>query len=278
MNSVLGGESTANRRHDVSTTSLGRPAGLFADIATVGRRALRGMMRDKEAVIPPLVIGAFFYVVNVGTLAKLGETAANTGSYKAFQLPPAIIFAVTGLSRAGALVADIQSGYFDRMLATPIKRTALLLGLMIADIALAALLTIPVILIGIMFGVRFEAGILGVLLLIVMSGLWGLAFTGFSYAIALKTANPAAVNSAFLIFFPFAFLTTGSVPKEAMSGWLQAMVTLNPVTYLLRGMRSVITLGWDFGELAQGFAAIFAVMAVGLALSFATLRGRVSRR
>lgn len=236
------------------------------------------MMRDKEAVIPPLVIGAFFYVVNVGTLAKLGETAANTGSYKAFQLPPAIIFAVTGLSRAGALVADIQSGYFDRMLATPIKRAALLLGLMIADIALAALLTIPVILIGIMFGVRFEAGILGVLLLIVMSGLWGLAFTGFSYAIALKTANPAAVNSAFLIFFPFAFLTTGSVPKEAMSGWLQAMVTLNPVTYLLRGMRSVITLGWDFGELAQGFAAIFAVMAVGLALSFATLRGRVSRR
>lgn len=130
-------------------------------------------MRDKEAVIPPLVIGAFFYVVNVGTLAKLGETAANTGRYKAFQLPPAIIFAVTGLSRAGALVADIQSGYFDRMLATPIKRTALLLGLMIADIALAALLTIPVILIGIMFGVRFEAGILGVLLLIVMSGLWG---------------------------------------------------------------------------------------------------------
>ena len=47
-----------------------------------------------------------------------------------------------------------------------------------------------------------------------MAGLWGLAFTGFPYAIALKTGNPAAVNTSFILFFPFARLTTSFLPLE----------------------------------------------------------------
>lgn len=235
------------------------------------------MFRDREAVIPPLIIGAFFYVVNVGTLQKLGEQAANVGNYKAFQLPPAVIFAVTGLSRAGALVADIQSGYFDRMLATPIKRITLLLGLMMADLFLAIVLTLPIVAVASAFGVRFETGIIGIVIFALLCGLWGLAFTGFSYAIALKTANPAAVNSAFLIFFPFAFITTTTLPKEAMTGWLQTLVSLNPVTYLLEGLRSVITGGWSTDILGAVFA-ISGVFAVGFGLSLLALRGRVSKK
>jgi ABC-2 type transport system permease protein len=256
---------------------LARQAGFLADLSTVARRALQGMVRDKEAVIPPLIIGAFFFVVNVGTLQKLGEQFANTGNYKAFQLPPAVIFAVTGLSRAGSLVADIQSGYFDRMLATPIKRITLLLGLMMADFVLACALTIPILVVAALFGVSFTTGPLGILAFIVITGLWGLAFTGFSYAIALKTANPAAVNSAFLIFFPFAFITTTTVPKESMTGWLQTLVTLNPVTYLLEGMRSLITEGWSTKLFGTGLA-IAGVFTIGFGLAFMALRGRVSRK
>ena len=65
---------------------------------------------------------------------------------------------------------------------------------------------------GFIVGVRFETGLLGVLIFIFMAGLWGLAFTGFPYAIALKTGNPAAVNTSFILFFPFAFLTTSFLP------------------------------------------------------------------
>ncbi len=256
---------------------LARPAGLIGDLATVARRSLRSMVRDKEAVIPPLIIGAFFYVVNVGTLAKLSEGAANVSNYEAFQLPPAVIFAVTGLSRAGALVTDIQSGYFDRLLATPVRRIALLLGLMAADFTLAFVLTLPIIAVASAFGVRFTTGIAGMFAFALLCGLWGLAFTGFSYAIALKTANPAAVNSAFLIFFPFAFLTTTAVPKEAMSGWLQGVVSLNPVTYLLDGLRSVVTDGWTT-QIFASMAAIAGVFALGFGMSLLALRGRVNQK
>ena len=59
-------------------------------------------------------------------------------------------------------------------------------------------------------------------------GLWGLVFTGFPYAIALKTGNPGAVASSFILFFPFAFLTTSFLPKDALSGWLAAVATRQP--------------------------------------------------
>jgi ABC-2 type transport system permease protein len=187
------------------------------------------------------------------------------------------VFAVTGISRASALVTDIQSGYFDRLLLTPIRRLSLLLGLMVADVLLMMALTLPVLILGYIVGVRFETGPLGVLALIAMTGAWGLAFTGFPYAIALKTGNPAAVNTSFLLFFPFAFLTDAFVPREALSGWLDTLAGLNPVTYLLEGLRALILDGWVARDIGIGFLAILGVGVVSQGLAFAALRGRISR-
>ncbi len=120
-------------------------AGFVADTASIAGRALRSVTRDFEFVIPALVIPVFFYFVNVGSLSNLTDAAAPGFDYKAFQLPAAVIFGVTGISRAGVVVTDIQDGYFDRLLLTPIRRLALLLGMMVADIVLVATLTVPVI-------------------------------------------------------------------------------------------------------------------------------------
>ena len=57
--------------------------------------------------------------------------------------------------------------------------------------------------------------------------------------------------SSFLLFFPFAFLTTPPCPQEALTGWLATIADYNPVTYLLEGLRS-LNEGWDAGELGQG--------------------------
>ena len=138
-------------------------------------------------------------------------------------------------SPRGSLVTDIQSGYFDRLLVTPVNRLALLLGLMVADAFLVVLLSLPVVLMGFLVGVRFEAGPMGVLAFIGLGTLWGLMFAGFPYAIGLRTGNPSAVNLSFMLFFPFAFLTTSFVPQENLTGWLGTIADYNPVTYLLEG-------------------------------------------
>src|SRR5262249_53184956 len=159
-------------------------------------------------------------------------------------------------------------GYFDRLLMTPIRRIALLLGLMVADLVLVMSLTIPVLALGFAYGVRFETGVLGVLAFIAMAGLWGVVFTGFPYAVPLKTRDPGAVSSSFILFFPFAFLTTSFLPKAALSGWLAAVATVNPVTYILEGLRSLITVGWDWTDLGVAVLAIVGVgiCSIGLAL------------
>lgn len=252
-------------------------AGFFRDLLSIASRALRQIPREPEAIIPALIIPVFFFAVNVGSLQDVAEQI-GTGDFKAFQLPVAIVFAVTGISRANALVIDITSGYFDRLLLTPVNRLALLLGLMVSDFALVVALSIPVLVLGFAVGVRFETGVLGVLAFLLLAGLWGLAFTGFPYAIALKTGSPAAVNSSFLLFFPFAFLTTALLPQEALTGWLSTIATFNPVTYLLEALRSLITQGWVGGSLLRGLAAIGLVAALSFSLALAALRGRVSRR
>lgn len=262
-----------------SATIGAREGSFFSDMRSVASRALRLIPREPESIIPALVIPTFFFVVYIGSLQDLAESSSGgTLDFKAFQLPVAIIFAVTGVSRAASLVTDIQNGYFDRLLMTPVRRSALLLGLMVADFVLVCALCVPVIILGFAVGVRFETGILGVLVFILLGGLWGLAFTGFPYAIALKTGNPAAVNTSFLLFFPFAFLTTSQVPLEFMTGWLRTVARVNPITYLLDGMRSLVTEGWDVGALAGALGAILALGSIAFPLAFLALRGRVSQR
>ena len=149
--------------------------------------------------------------------------------------------------------------------------------LTVADFVLVVALSIPVIILGFIVGVRFESGPLGLLLFILLAGLWGLAYTGFPYAIALKTGNPAAVNSSFLLFFPFVFLTTVFLPREALTGWLAAVAGYNPVTYILEALRSLISVGWDWGALLRGTAAIGGVGFVSMTLALLALRGRARR-
>jgi ABC-2 type transport system permease protein len=127
-------------------------------------------------------------------------------------------------------------------------------------------------------GVRFETGLLGMVVFLLYGACWGLAFAGFPYAIALKTGNPAAVNSSFILFFPFAFLTTTFLPKDALTGWLATVATYNPVTYVLDGLRSLISEGWEWDALAGGLAATFALMTFSFGLASAAMRGRVARR
>ena len=251
-------------------------AGFVADVISVAGRAVRSIPREPESVIPALIVPLFFFVVNVGSLQKVSESFGPGFDFKAFQLPVAIVFAVTGISRASTLVTDIQDGYFDRLTMTPIRRPALLLGLMVADFVLVVALCIPVIILGFAVGVRFETGPLGVLAFILLAGAWGLVFTGFPYAIALKTGNPAAVNSSFILFFPFAFLTTSFVPKERLTGWLSTIATYNPVTYLLDALRSLAMKGWDWTLLGKGLAAVAGVGLVSFSLALAAFRGRLN--
>jgi len=245
-----------------------RSAGFWTDLRTVSLRALRLTWRDPEAFGPALAIPLFFFVVNVGALQTFVEGSFPPGfDYKAFQLPVAVVFAVTGVSRANALVTDIQNGYLDRLLLTPVRRGTLLLGLMTADFVLIVALAVPVLLLGLALGIHVATGFGGIVVFVLLAGLWS----------RKALFNPTAVNNAFLLFFPFAFITTAYLPQEAMTGWLATAVKFNPTTYLLEGMRALMQTGWEWASLGKALLAIAGMGIISFTLAFRSLRGRVKR-
>src|ERR671937_3199922 len=101
----------------------------------LGRRALREVLRAPEAIAPTLFIPLFFLVVNVGQAAKIfpGDSTAflNGQGYGAFQLPSSLLLAASFGTAALLLVEDIEGGYFDKLRAAPIPRTAIAAGRLI---------------------------------------------------------------------------------------------------------------------------------------------------
>jgi ABC-2 type transport system permease protein len=85
------------------------------------------------------------------------------------------------------------------------------------------------------------------------------------------------VQSSFLLFFPFLFLTSSYVPRELLSGWLDTVAGINPVTYILEGQRSLIFEGWVWTDLGKALLAIALVGSVSMTLCFAALRGRIKK-
>ncbi len=251
-------------------------AGFLHDVGTVAGRALRQVPREPASVMAAVFVPAFFYATNLGALGVVERTAAGY-SFKAFLVPMAIAFAVTGMSRAPVLVTDIQSGYFDRLTMTPIRRSALLLGLMAADVAVLVALCLPVLAIGFGVGVRFVTGVSGVVVFVVISALWGLVFTGIPYAVALYSGSPAAVSACFVLFFPLFFLSDAIVPKQFLTGWFSTIATYNPITYLLSALRGLIATGWQPVVLGEGLAALAGIGAVSMSLAFLALRSRLNR-
>ena len=265
------------------TNVAAKRAGFFRDMGSLGGRALRSVPRDMEVFVPALIIPVFFFAINVGMMQDLLESSPFGGAtpsdfdYKAFQIPVAVLFAVTGLSRANVMVLDIQSGYFDRLALTPVNRLAMLLGFMVADMALAVAMSIPVLILAFAIGVDFATGLLGVVALLALTLVWAVVYNGFTYAIALKTGNPAAVNTSFIIFFPLVFLTPLFVPQDAMTGWMATIVQYNPVTYVLGGMRALISEGWALGDLLAAGAGVGVVGLITIPLATLALLGRIRR-
>ena len=148
------------------------------------------------------------------------------------------------------LVEEIEGGYFDKLRAMPIPRYSIVLGRLVAeggevrrDLApdhradRAAVRDRD----------RERAGRASSCSS-PLTALWGVVYAGFMQLIALKTRSAAATNSGGLIFFPLLFLTPNFVPRDMLTEPMEVAATLNPVTYLMEALRSLILADLDWGE------------------------------
>jgi len=237
----------------------------------LGQRALREGWRTPEALLPTLFIPLFFLVVNVGQAAKIfpGDSTdfLHGQGYGAFQLPSSLLLAASFGTAALFLVEDIEGGYFDKLRAAPISRVAIVLGRLIAELVKALLISAAIVLLGMVFGIDIASGVIGFVLLIVLTALWAVVFVGFMQLIALKTRSAAATNSGGLIFFPLLFLTPNFVPRDMLTRPMEIAATLNPVTYVMEALRSLILDDFDWSRIWPGFLVVGVLMVVMLVLN-----------
>jgi ABC-2 type transport system permease protein len=239
-------------------------------------RSLRDAVRQPAVELGNIFIPIFFFAVTVGAIGEVAGRAFGVDNYLGFQMPVAILQAV-GAGTAGlSMVTDIERGYFDKLLLTPASRTSLVLSRLIADGVRISILTVLIVFAGLLVGSGMESGPLGVLMLMLIGGSFGIAYSGIGLAIALRTGSAQAAQLGFLLFFPLLFLSPAFAPKEVFSPWLETVATFNPVTYILQGMRSLVLDGWDFRKLGEAFLAVGALGTLTMTLVFLALRSRTA--
>jgi len=254
----------------------------FAEqVGQLARRSVVRTARQPANVVFPLVFPLLLLSVNSTGLQSATQLPGfPTDSYFAFALAvPFMQGALFATMNAGTdLARDIQTGFLNRLALTPMRGIALLGGQLGGVMAMTAVQAAVWIATGLIFGVHFAAGVGGIAVLFVFSLLIGLGFGALGAFLALRTGSGEAVQGMFPVFFVFLFISSMAMPRNLIEiDWFQTAATLNPVSYLIEAIRSLIIIGWDPEALALGFGVAILIAVVALALASVSLRTRLTR-
>jgi ABC-2 type transport system permease protein len=256
-------------------------APIAAQIGALAKRSTLKTLRQPFQMFPIVFFPAMLLAVNASGLQSATRLPGfPTHSYISFAIAVAFIQgAMFSLINTGTnLAEDIASGFFNRLALTPMRRLALIVGLLVGVAVLGALQSGIYIAIGLIFGAQLDAGVTGALVVIVLGSLAATAFGAIGCAAALKTGSGEAVQGMFPLFFVFIFLSSSNLPRNLLqTGWFHTIANWNPISYLIEAFRSLFIVGWDAAALERGFAVAIGLLVLGLGLVVLTLRGRMQR-
>jgi ABC-2 type transport system permease protein len=249
--------------------------------ATLGRRAVVRTVRQPANVVFPLIFPMLLLAVNAGGLkAETSLPGFPTDSFLAFALAvPFVQGALLATVNANVEFArDIQTGFLNRLALTPVRGLTLLVGQLGGLLTIALVQAAFYLVVGLAFGVRLETGIGGGALLLVLEAVIALAFASFGCWAALRTGSTEAVQGLFPVFFVFLFLSSMNIPRNLIeTTWFRWVATVNPVSYLIEAVRSLVIFDWRWETIGLGFAVALGMCLVGFALATHALIGRLER-
>jgi ABC-2 type transport system permease protein len=254
---------------------------LVQQVALIARRSVLRTLRQPASVIPPLSFPLLLMAVNSNGLeAATGLPGFPTDSYLDFFLPFSFMQgALFAASTAGTdLARDIDTGFLNRLALTPMRGLALIVGQLGGAVVMGAIQAFVYLGVGLAFGVRFETGLAGIVVLLLLAVLIALGWAGAGVFMALRTGSGEAVQSQFPILFFLLFISSMNLPRNLIEiEWFRVAATLNPVSYMIEGLRALIIDGWDAQALALGFSAALALVLASLTLSAFALRQQMAR-
>ncbi len=237
--------------------------------------------RQPASFIPPLVFPIALMAVNAAGLQASTELPGfPTASFLAFALAvPFIQGALFSTMNAGTdLARDIQTGFINRLSLTALRASALLIGQISGVVVLGVVQAIFYLIVGLTAGVRFESGPAGIAVLMVYAAIVSLAFGAIGAWLAFRTGSGEAIQALFPVLFVFLFISSMNTPRDLIDvQWFQTAATLNPVSYMIELVRSLIIEGWNVQALALGFGFTILIGVISIALASRALRTRMTR-
>ena len=253
----------------------------FANAGLLVRRSVSRTLRQPANLVFSFVFPLILLAVNSGGLTSATKIPGfPTDSYLTFALAvPFMQGALFASNSAGTNIAeDIESGFLSRLSLTPLTRGGLLVGQLAGVVALGLMQACVFLAVGEAAGAGFEAGLLGVPVLLALSMLITLGFGSIGALAALRTGSGEAVQGLFPLLFVLLFLSSNALPRNLIeTDWFRTIATYNPVSYLIEAIRSLLITGWDGEALALGFGCAIAIATVGVWASSRALRTRMLR-
>ena len=245
----------------------------------LARRALRNALRRPQFLAPLVIFPSLFLAVNVGGLQGTTELPGfeRVNGFLDFQLAAAITQSVLlgGVTAGIATALEIEGGFFDRLVASPIPRPALVFGRLIATGILAIGQVLWFLAIGLLFGAEIVGGVLGALLVIAIGAVAGMGFGAVGMLLAFRAKNASTVQGIFPLVFVVLFVSSAFFPRNLLVAPADWLADYNPLSYIAEGMREPIIQGNSADEVLLGFAAAAGVVAVFTGLAVVALRGRL---
>jgi ABC-2 type transport system permease protein len=252
-----------------------------SQVGNLARRSIVRTLRQPAYVVPPLVFPTLLVAVNAaGLRPSTGLAGFPTDSFLAFALAvPFIQGALFATMNAGTdLARDIQSGFLNRLALTPMRGSALLAGHLAGVVAMGFIQSVVYLVFALLAGVDLVTGFAGALVILVLATWIAAAFGMLGAFLALRTGSGEAIQAFFPVLFVFLFISSMNTPRNLIAvDWFRALASINPVSYLIEGVRSLIITGWDGEALGLAFAVAVGLLLAATAAASLALRSRMAR-
>lgn len=238
-------------------------------------RSLKKLVRNPILIFFSLFQPIIFLLLFTQLFNKFAEVPGlfPAGiSYLAFATPGILLQNAfsSALQSGTSVVEDLNAGVLQKMLVTQVSRPAILLGRLTSDAFRVTVQSVIILVLAYLLGFRVDTGILGILLIIFVIAFFGLAWSGISLAIGLKSRSSETVfGLGGFLTFPLLFISTALVPVKAMPSWMQTVSNYNPISYAVNATRDLslpgyFSLGAEISALV--YIALIAVFTLGATL------------
>lgn len=238
------------------------------------RRWFWHLKREPAGLISSLLQPALWLIL-FGNLFKNSDVISGY-SYIAFMTAGVIVMTVFNAAISGGveILFDRESEFLQRLIATPIPPLAIYASRFIFIIAVSTLQALIIILVAFLMGTDIAANALGLILIMLVGIILGAGIAAISMAMALALKGHGQFFSIIgFISLPLTFASNALAPMEIMPPWLQFISRLNPLTYAITTIRSLILEGVDWSLIGQ-----MAIILLGFDLAAVTLLYLLSTR